>query len=112
MGAERARCNSARMLGTTIAPRSLMVDRSSNLDGSDPPKDWFGFWARFVCGALFGLMAGFLIWLRGFWALGLGQWIIPSMGLICAFAAVRWGNDFSASLRFLEWFRWLWYWRY
>ena len=45
-----------------------MIDPSARPDPPlgmpDPPKDWFEFWVRFTCGALFGLIIGGLLWLR------------------------------------------------
>jgi hypothetical protein len=87
-----------------------MIDPSAYPDAPlgmpDPPKDWFEFWVRFACGALFGLIIGGLLWLRDLWRFELGWLGIPVACLACACAAVRCGDDFWASLRFLGWFRW------
>jgi len=87
-----------------------MIDPAAHPDPPlgmpDPPRDWFEFWVRFICGAFFGLVVGGLLWFRGFWRLELGWLAVPIAGLACAFAAVRFGDNFWASLRFLGWFRW------
>jgi predicted lipid-binding transport protein (Tim44 family) len=84
-----------------------MIDPSAHPDPPlgmpDPPRDLFEFWVRFMCGGLFGILMSGLLWLR-MWDLGEFAWIgIPAAGLICAFAAARYGDDFWASLRFLRW---------
>jgi hypothetical protein len=84
-----------------------MIDPSAHPDPPlgmpDPPRDWFEFWVRFTCGAFFGLIAGALLWLRGFWRLELGWLALPMAGLACAFAAARFGDNFW--IRFVGWFR-------
>jgi hypothetical protein len=85
-----------------------MIDPSAYPDPPlgmpDPPRDRLEFWVRFVCGGLFGFVISGLIWLRMFDLTEFGWLGIPATSLICAFAAVRFGDDFWASLRFL--FRW------
>lgn len=60
----------------------------------DPPRDWFEFWVRFACGAVFGpILALMLVW-----------WILPEIALtwlvaLCAallfgVAAALWGDQF------------------
>jgi hypothetical protein len=74
----------------------------------DPPRDWFEFWVRFTCGALFGLFMGGLFWLRYFWRLELGWLVVPFGSLAWALAAARFGDNFWTSLRILRGFRWWW----
>jgi hypothetical protein len=54
-------------------------------------------------GALFGAFLSSLLWLRIFYRLDLGWLVIPTAGLICAFAAARYGDNFWLSLRGLRW---------
>lgn len=72
----------------------------------DPPRDRFEFWVRFFFGALLGLVFGGLLWLRYFWRLDFGWLVIPALGLVCAFSAARYGDNFWLSLRALRWLRW------
>ena len=72
----------------------------------DPPRDRFEFWARFSFGALFGLVFGGLFWLRYFWRLEFGWFLILVLGFVCAFAAARLGDNFWVSLRAFRWLRW------
>jgi hypothetical protein len=69
----------------------------------DAPRSWFEFWVRFWFGALFGLVISGFIWLRWFWTIDLAWLGVPSFSLLCAFAAVRYGDSFWSSLRRLAW---------
>lgn len=85
-----------------------MIDPTADPDPPlgmpDPPRDWFEFWVRFICGGLFGIVISGLLWLRSMWTLGEFAWIgIPAAGLICAFAAARYGDAVWTSLRFPRW---------
>jgi hypothetical protein len=59
-----------------------MIDPSAHPDPPlgmpDPPKDWFEFWVRFACGALFGLIISGLLWLRCLWNWSLAGWLFQS----------------------------------
>lgn len=85
-----------------------MIDPAAHPDPPlgmpDPPKDRLEFWVRFTCGALFGLVIGCVWWFRGFWESEIGWLAIPIAGFICAFAAVRWGDNFW--VRVFGCFRW------
>ena len=87
-----------------------MIDPSAAPDPPlgfpDPPRDRFEFWVRFFLGALFGSVLSTLLWLRYFYWIDAAWLAIPIVGLLCAFAAARFGDNFWSSLRGLRWLRW------
>jgi hypothetical protein len=72
----------------------------------DPPRDRFEFWVRFFFGALFGSLLSTLLWLRYFYWIDTTWLAIPIVGVLCAFAAARFGDNFWIPLRGLRWLRW------
>ena len=74
----------------------------------------FGFWVRFVCGAIFGVVFGFYLWCRGAWQMDYGVLIIPATAFVMAILSALWGDDFYrcvSFLNFLGWLRWFGWWR-
>jgi hypothetical protein len=57
-----------------------------------PPADWFEFWVRFVCGALFGGVVGFFTFAEQGW--------LTMLATALAFGAVAgwWGDRFWHTL--------------
>jgi len=86
-----------------------MIDPSAHPDAPlglpDPPKDWFEFWVRFVCGALLGIVFATLFCLRFFYSTDCAWLAIPASGLLCALGAARYGDNFWVALRAIRW-RW------
>jgi hypothetical protein len=58
--------------------------------------DWFGFWVRFVCGAVFGALLGFGFVVRSYILTNRTTLVLGVMALIlgCAFGAARYGDRF------------------
>jgi hypothetical protein len=72
---------------------------------SERPTDSVQFWVRFLCGAIFGSILGFMLW---FWVLPGTEfpWIgVPFVVLAFGFVAAWWGDRFWYVL--LRCFRWL-----
>ena len=66
--------------------------------------DWFTFTVRFVCGALLGLVVGFLIFTRVADLGHSGAWWIAGAAFTLGLAAAYWGDSFWESLG--RWFFW------
>jgi hypothetical protein len=73
------------------------------LEFPDPPRDRFEFWVRFLFGALFGVLVGLLLWVRFLLLRFEHGWLaIPIIGLLFAFSAARFGDNFWTSFRWRD----------
>ena len=70
----------------------------------DPPVDRFEFWVRFSCGAVFGSLLGFALWLNLLTPVILEWAVIPLAAVVFGLAAAWWGDRFWHFI--LGLFRW------
>lgn len=59
-----------------------------------PPADRFEFWVRFVCGAVFGAVLGFVLWLHLFTSAIFGWAALPLGAIAFGLVAAWWGDRF------------------